>query len=223
MRKTKRFLGLVIATILFSVSFSSIVYAQGNEKFGNLYEGKSVVGVYYTDGMIFYLDEEELKQVKEKDLAVKDTIQITSRSLKNCEMKPKNGGAWSSISKVSEGSPYLDYSKKKTVSPSVKGPATISKGYSASCGYTASASLSSSERSKIGGTWSVSSNSSFSVTFSVPRGKTGYVSFTPKYKKITARRISYVNATVVKDEKIYIYQPVKAGSYADGLYELSTY
>lgn len=62
--------------------------------------------------------------------------------------------------------------------------------------------------------------SSFSITFEVPDNKTCYVQFTPYYRPVSADRLTYIDATLIKTERLNILQPVKVGSFADGLYEL---
>ena len=222
MKKFSKIIFIFVAITILMTCTSISTFAGQKENFGRLLENKEIVGVYCSGGKIYYLNEQELKQIKSSEYAKNNVDSLITVNTDNDSLTERNVGTWTSTRKISEGSPYLDYSQTRTVTPSVKGPATISSGSSASFSYSASVSLTASDRVSIGGTWSASSNSSFGISFNVPSGRIGYVVFTPKYKSITAERITYFDATIVNRTTINIKQPVKAESFADRLYELRT-
>lgn len=117
------------------------------------------------------------------------------------------------------------------VSPDVKGPASLSSGYSTtvsnSFGGTFSASVGDLIKKSASFTWNISASTTktFSVTYKVPKGKTGYVGFTPYLNKTWG--IGYEDTRTqtgvisTKSATVYGYSPKKLKSgLADGLYAL---
>lgn len=209
----------ILSFLLCSVFMFSIlsVTANAQEPTGQ----KDIVAILQLDGKTYYLDQDELTEFKQQNKVTNSFSELNSiDSSSSTEVTPKNAGSWWIITNKKFGTPYLNSSKKAKVTPSVKGPATITKGSSVTFSFTSNISLSISDKTTIGGTWSASSNASFSVSFKVPSNKTGYVQFTPYYRTVTADKLHYFDATLLKTEKLNIKQPVKVGSFADGLYEL---
>lgn len=211
----KRILSLLMSVILMCSLFSISVAAQ------EVPEQKDIVAVLHLNGETYYFDQDELAEFKEQNMVTDPFAELSSiPSSEEDNSVLRSAGSWTSISNVVKGTPFLNYNKNQKVTPTIKGPATITSGQSKSFSYTASVSLTATERTIIGGTWSATSNASFSASFPVPANRNGYVQFTPYYRAVTADRIYYVDATIVDTVRIYITQPVKVGSFADGLYEL---
>lgn len=124
--------------------------------------------------------------------------------------------------------------KSQKVSPDVKGKASITYGNTCTVSETFSISGKAASdmakkkiRAEAGFTWtkSVSTNSSFSVSYSVPKGKTGYVKFTPKMNKTTGtyRERIYFENRLMSDEShpATATSPIKlSNGFADGTYAL---
>ena len=127
--------------------------------------------------------------------------------------------------KVTNQATALWASDQKRVTPMVVGPATISSGESHtftasySGGITFTPAVLDSISATINLTKSASSNSSFTVTYTIAAGKTGYVVFTPK-KRTTVGTLEEFSSYGYKTYKITVVDPVKISAYADGLYQL---
>lgn len=127
--------------------------------------------------------------------------------------------------KVTNQATALWASDQKRVTPMVVGPATISSGESHtftasySGGITFTPAVLDSISATINLTKSASSNSSFTVTYTIAAGKTGYVVFTPK-KRTTVGTLEEFSSYGYKTYKITVVDPVKIYAYADGLYQL---
>ena len=125
--------------------------------------------------------------------------------------------------KVTNQATALWASDQKRVTPMVVGPATISSGESHtftasySGGITFTPAVLDSISATINLTKSASSNSSFTVTYTIAAGKTGYVVFTPK-KRTTVGTLEEFSSYGYKTYKITVVDPVKISAYADGLY-----
>lgn len=134
---------------------------------------------------------------------------------------------------------YLDRSKKKAVTPAVKGDpnngTTISYGNSISFSASYSISLTSGEistiLSSVGGSYvkSASSNSNFGATFHVPANQIRRVYFTPYVLETKGKLQKYVqneseaNPRPQGSPKSVTAKFIKkVGSFADGLYELGS-
>ena len=68
-------------------------------------------------------------------------------------------------------------------------------------------------------TKSASSTPSFTVTYTIAAGKTGYVVFTPR-KRTTVGTLEEFSSYGYKTYKVTVVDPVKISAYADGLYQL---
>ena len=127
--------------------------------------------------------------------------------------------------KVTNQATALWASDQKRVTPMVVGPATISSGESHtftasySGGITFTPAVLDSISATINLTKSASSNSSFTVTYTIAAGKTGYVVFTPR-KRTTVGTLEEFSSYGYKTYKITVVDPVKISAYADGLYQL---
>lgn len=129
------------------------------------------------------------------------------------------------LKKVTNQATALWASDQKRVTPLVVGPATISSGESHtftasySGGITFTPAVLDSISATINLTKSASSNSSFTVTYTIAAGKTGYVVFTPR-KRTTVGTLEEFSSYGYKTYKVTVVDPVKISAYADGLYQL---
>ena len=126
----------------------------------------------------------------------------------------------------SSTSTVLDYSQRKKVTPDHQGYCTITYGESYTFTRTFSAEikipLQNAVTASIGASVSGSNQASFSATYTVPAGKTGYVQFTPKIKKTYGTMQTLRNNVVTNTSSLTVNDPVLAGSFCDGLYQLVT-
>lgn len=139
--------------------------------------------------------------------------------------------------KYVESTHYVCMGDTVTVSPTIQGPGTISYGTSHTFteSFSASISLSYDEKSAIragaGFSWnsSASNSSTFGVTYSVPAGKYGYVTFTPDLYCTcgTLYEQHYSGGVLVGSVnlgEVYAYSPVVlSNGICDGIYRLVTY
>lgn len=120
------------------------------------------------------------------------------------------------------------------ITADVKGKATISYGNMTTVsesftvsGTTTTEAIKNKIRLGAGFTWnkSATSNSSFGITYTVPAGKTGYITFTPKYNKTvgTYRVRFYLENRLLTDDSYSVTakSPISlSNGFADGTYAL---
>ena len=130
--------------------------------------------------------------------------------------------------KTSE-SKQLVSSKKRRVTPYVKGPMNIGMTFgstvtrSITCNFGTSIETALKRTISVSGTVSKAESEAFNFGGSVPSGKTGYIQFTPRMAVIkgVATRTEYKNYKEYKTtSNATAYYPLKIGKYADGLYQI---
>lgn len=183
------------------------------------------------NGIVKKLSEEELIDVK-KDLLIEENNKnqtILENTTENFEISPRIYMVDYTFKKDSEQA-RLVYNEKRRVTPYVKGPmdigmtfsSTVTKSIGGKFGASAEGAI---KRSlEISGTVSSAKSEAFNFGGSVPRGKTGYIQFTPRMSVVkgVVTRTEYKNYKEYKTtENITAYYPIKIGSYADGLYEIA--
>ncbi len=130
---------------------------------------------------------------------------------------------------------YTSLGTARKCTADVVGPASLSYGNQISTTETFSASVNlSGEKDAVqagasfGWSTSSSSSSNFGVSFPVPSGKTGYVTFRPRYNTTegTLRtRVYYNNSLLIDDsETVKGHSPkILATGFTDGIFALETY
>lgn len=120
------------------------------------------------------------------------------------------------------------------ITADIKGPASVSYGESVtvSDSFGGDISINAKIEDAIEGgasfTWenSLSSSAQFSVTYSIPAGKTGYIQFTPYYNLSTGTIVRRLySPSLVKTERFKGWgrSPIKLSTgFADGIYALVT-
>ena len=138
------------------------------------------------------------------------------------------------ISKYTESGHSVVNGSAVKVSPDAVGPADITYGTSVSIsesfsvsGSATTESIKQAVRAGAGFTWtkSVSTSASFNVKYSVPKGRTGYIKFTPRLNKtVGTYTVKYYlnNRYLTGDSSsVTAYSPIKlSNGHADGTYAL---
>lgn len=137
---------------------------------------------------------------------------------------------------VQVGSPVEVYGASIKVSPSAVGPAEISYGTSVtisdsiSCNFGTNSTIRTaiSVGATVAWNTSVSTSAQYTMTYSVPAGKTGYIKFTPSFWKVKGtmyqQRIQTETGDITivgEDPNVEAQTPKKlSNGFADGVYAL---
>lgn len=174
--------------------------------------------VLVKDGIVHVISSEEAQALKSQieEIPVAQSPSNTTRA---------NGYKFN----VNSSRKYYRDDLYARVSQVVESPGQITTGfaytysaeYSFQAGLTATTSVIEAISAAITLVESASTQTNYSFSFAVPTGKFGAVYFTPMYRESTGIMEEFKNWGY-STYSATVYDPVKLGSFADGLYELVT-
>lgn len=137
------------------------------------------------DGEMIEISLEEYKEILDN----MEGIEVINNEFEESKQMQKSPMTWKVYRYSGEKGKSKVNGQRVKVSPDVKGPGSITSGYSTtisnSFGGSIAGTIGNSIKKSASFTWttSASTTKNFSTTFSIPKGKTGYIGFTPYLNK----------------------------------------